>query len=217
MPSKIAIIAGSTGLVGKELLQLLLSNSDYSHVYSIVRKPTDRSDRKLTEIVISYDQLPYALAEIKSADDVFCCLGTTMKVAGSKEAFRKVDYDYPLALANWAKQIKARHFLMISAMGADPASPIFYNKVKGEAERDIALNSIPAITFFRPSLLLGDRTENRPGEKIGIAVAKALSFAFIGPLKNYKGIEVTKVAAAMMKAAGQENTGKEIILSGQMQ
>jgi uncharacterized protein YbjT (DUF2867 family) len=217
MPSKTAVIAGSTGLVGKELLQLLLNDSDYTRVYSIVRKPTAHADRKLTEIVISYDQLPYALAEIKSADDVFCCLGTTMKVAGSKEAFRKVDYEYPLALASWAKQIKARHFLMISAMGADPASSIFYNKVKGEAERDIALNSIPAITFFRPSLLLGDRKENRPGEKIGIVVAKALSFAFVGPLKNYKGIEVTKVAAAMLAAARQEKTGKEIILSGQMQ
>ena len=88
---KIAVVAGSTGLVGREVLRILLESSSYEKVYSLVRKPSNYSNPKLEELVIDYDQLPYALAEIKSADEVFCCLGTTMKVAGSKEAFRKVD------------------------------------------------------------------------------------------------------------------------------
>ncbi len=213
---KIAVVAGSTGLIGREVLRILLENSSYEKVYSLVRKPGNYSNPKLEELVIDYDQLPYALAEIKSADEVYCCLGTTMKVAGSKEAFRKVDYEYPLALASWAHQLKVHHFLIVSAMGASTSSGIFYNKTKGEVERDISLLEIPAISIFRPSLLIGDRTENRPGEKIGIAVAKALSFLFVGPLKDYKGIPVTKVAEAMVRVANTQSTGKRVVLSGEM-
>ena len=213
---KIAVIAGSTGLVGQEVLRLLLENSSYEKVISLVRKPGNSSNPRLLEMVIDYDQLPYSLSEIKSADEIFCCLGTTMKVAGSKEAFRKVDYEYPLALASWARQLKVHHFLLVSAMGADTGSGIFYNKTKGEVERDISLLDIPAISIFRPSLLIGDRKENRIGEKVGAVLSNALSFLFVGPLKNYKGIHVTKVAEAMVRAANTQNSGKSVVLSGEM-
>ena len=214
---KIALIAGSSGLVGKEVLKLLLENDQYEKVYSLVRRKSKFSHPKLNELVIDFDKLSSELSGIQKVDEIFCCLGTTMKVAGSKEAFRKVDYQYPFELSKWGKSIDAKHYLMISAMGADPGSSIFYNKTKGEVERDITILNIPKITFLRPSLLYGDRIESRLGEKIGIFFFKALSFLFVGPLKNYKAISVQKVAAAMVKNSNRESSGVSIILSGEMQ
>jgi uncharacterized protein YbjT (DUF2867 family) len=116
---KTALIAGASGLTGSELLKLLLETPVYSKVYSIVREKTGYSHAKLEEIVVDFDQVEYGLHEVKQIDDVFCCLGSTMKKAGSKEAFRKVDYHYPLSLATWAKSMGAARFLCVSAMGAD--------------------------------------------------------------------------------------------------
>lgn len=214
---KTALIAGASGLTGSALLELLLNSPEYAKVYSVVRRPTDFRHAKLVEIVADFEQLDYFLHDVKQTDDVFCCLGTTMKKAGSKEAFRKVDYHYPLHLAHWAKSMGAGKFLCISAMGADAGSMIFYNRVKGEMERDIGMVGIPCTTFFRPSLLLGDRKENRPGEKIGILIAKVINPLLIGPLLNYRGIEVNKVALAMLRTAQDNKTGVRVVLSGGMQ
>jgi uncharacterized protein YbjT (DUF2867 family) len=215
--SKTAVIAGSTGLVGSELLKLLLNDPKYHQVFSVVRQKTNLAHVKLVELKINFDDLPYCLQEIKQVDDVYCCLGTTIKKAGSKEEFRKVDYHYPIELAKWAREIKAHHFLIISAMGADAGSRIFYNKIKGDVERDIPLFEIPAITIVKPSLLLGERNENRMGEKVATVFSKALSFMWKGTLKNYKPIEAEKVAAAMQSAAHAQRTGVERIKSGEMQ
>lgn len=214
--NKVAVIAGSTGLVGSELIAMLLESENYKKIYSLVRKSTGRKNSKLTEVVVNYDELKNSLSTITEVNDVYCCLGTTMKVAGSKEAFRKVDFLYPLFLAEWAAEKKADQFLMVSAMGANPNSSIFYNRVKGETEDEITAMKIPSVSFFRPSLLIGNRKEKRTGEKIGITVFKALSFLFVGPLKNYKGIEASKVAKSMIEHSKKQKTGKEIILSGQM-
>ncbi len=215
--NKTACIVGSSGLVGKEVLNYLLQDNEYSTVYSLVRKPSGISDNKLKEIQIDFDSFPYIIPEIKNVDVAFCCLGTTMKVAGSKEAFKRVDFTYPLEFAKWAKGVGARRFLAVSAMGADPASKIFYNQVKGEVEQAIGKLGIPSVTFFRPSMLSGDRKENRPGEKVALVIMKALSFLFIGPLKNYKAISVKKVAAAMLLHSKQDTSGVEVVLSGSMQ
>lgn len=204
-------------MTGSILLQILLDNSDYSHVYSLVRKPGSSKNDKMTEIVFDFNQPKYTFEGIPQIDEVFCCLGSTMKKAGGKEAFRKVDYTYPLQLAQFAAEKSVKKFLCISAMGADAKSGIFYNKVKGEMERDICALSIPCITFFRPSLLLGDRKENRPGERIGIIFSKLINPLMIGPLKNYKAISATKVATAMMKEATSARTGVRVVLSGEMQ
>ncbi len=214
---KIALIVGSSGLVGSELLKLLLDDSNFSMIYSVVRKATTNSNSKLKEVIVDFNNLANELANITDVDVAFCCLGTTIKVAGSKEAFKKVDYLFPLTLAKWAEKNQVKHFLMITAMGADSSSSIFYNQVKGDVEKDISKLSIPAISFFRPSLLLGNRKEKRAGEKFAIILFKAISFLFIGPLKNYRGIHVSKVAAAMLQTAKNEKAGKEIILSGSMQ
>ena len=169
---KTALIAGSTGLTGRLLLRKFLVDQAYKKVFSIVRTKTDEKNPKLVELIIDFNQFPFSLQDIKQVDDIFCCLGTTMKKAGSKDEFRKVDYEYPFKLATWGREIHAKHFLCISAMGANPSSGLYYNKVKGEMERDISLIDLPATTFFRPSLLLGERVENRVGERIAVSVMK---------------------------------------------
>ena len=213
---RVAVIAGSTGLVGAELLTMLLESEKYDKVYSLVRKPTGKQNPKLTELLVDFDELKNALSSITVVNDIYCCLGTTMKVARSKEAFRKVEFLYPLFLAEWAVEKKANQFLMISAMGANPKSSIYYNRIKGEIENEISTLPISSIIFFRPSLLFGYRKEKRIGEKIAVTIFKALSFLFVGLLKNYKGIEASQVAKAMIERAFKQKTGKEIILSGQM-
>jgi uncharacterized protein YbjT (DUF2867 family) len=213
---KIALVAGSTGLTGNILLSRLLSDSNYHQVFSLVRQHSGYVHEKLIEIVCDFEQLASCLANVKRIDDVFCCLGTTIGKAGTKENFYRVDHDYPLQLAEWAEKTGAKKFLCISALGASERSSIFYNRVKGEMERDIGKLKIPTIIFFRPSLLIGDRIEKRPGEKAAIIFAKIFSFLFVGPLSRYKGIKVDKVAAAMISESRREETGVRVVESQEM-
>ena len=212
MKLKTAIIAGATGLVGKELLQNLLDNKNYEKVISIVRRKTSLNHPKLEQKIIDFDNLDEIASELE-ADDFFCCLGTTMKKAGSKEKFADVDYLYPVNLATIAQANNAKKYLLISAMGADKKSIIFYNKVKGEVEEDISKKNIEAIYIFRPSLLTGDREEERIGEKIAIRVLKPLSKLMKGPLKKYKPIHAKEVASGMVNMAQKNLKGVHIIQS----
>jgi uncharacterized protein YbjT (DUF2867 family) len=151
-----------------------------------------------------------------TADDVFCCLGTTIGVAGSQENFRKVDFDYPLQVAEICLKNGAQQFLLVSAMGANAASSIFYNKVKGEIENAIDKLNYSSLQIFQPSLLLGNRKEVRVGELIGKVVMKGLGFLFIGPIKKYKAIEAETVAKAMVKAALQAKKEKRVFQSDEI-
>lgn len=214
---KTALIAGSTGLVGRELLLLLLEDHSYEKVIALVRKKNDYHHHKLEQVETDFNEPEKLRSWFKNVDDVFCCLGSTMKKAGSKEAFRKVDFEYPVALAQLAEKEGCSGFYCISAMGADPKSRVFYNKVKGQLEEKISKLKIPSLVFFRPSLLLGYREEVRTGERIAIAVFQALAFIFWGPLKNMKGIPAAKVATAMINSARHKKQGVHIILSGSMQ
>ena len=213
---KTALIAGSTGLTGSELLKLILKNSIYHQVIVLVRQNSPGKSEKIIQHKINFEVFEEELKSIPKVDDVFCCLGSTMKKAGSKEAFRKVDYEFPLELARWAAEKGVKQFLCISALGADESSSIFYNRVKGEMERDVSKLNIPSITFLRPSLLIGNREENRPMERLGIMFAKTFSFLFVGPLKKYKGIAIEKVAGAMYSAAQEKSIGVKFIESEQM-
>ncbi len=215
--NKIALIAGSSGLVGRELLLLLLESSEYEKVIALVRKKTDYHHPKLEQVETDFNKLDAVEASFKNVDDVFCCLGSTIKNAGSKAAFRKVDFEYPVALAEAAAKNECAGFYSISAMGADPKSRVFYNKVKGQMEEQISRLAIPTIVFFRPSLLIGYREEFRFGERLAIAVFSAMAFIFWGPLKNLKAIPVGKVATSMFKTAKLDNKGVHVILSGVMQ
>ena len=208
-----AIIAGATGLIGSQVLELLIADNSYDKIIAITRKPLSVSDNKLQNLVINFADLS-AYADQLKGDDVFCCLETTIKQAGSKDAFRKVDFQYPVSLAKLTSTLGARQFLLITALGADKKSSIFYNKVKGEVEEEIEKIGFDSYHIFQPSMLIGQRTDERAGERVGQTVMKVLDFAI--PLK-YKAIESGKVARAMVKIALQNQKGKHVHASGELQ
>lgn len=201
-----ALLLGATGLVGSSCLDLLLDDDRYERVRVISRRPLRRRHPRLDEQVIDFEKLQEK-AELFAVDDVFCCLGTTMSRAGSEAAFRKVDHDYPVRSAELAAGEGAEQFLMVSALGADPESRIFYNRVKGEAEVAVKRLPLRAIWILRPSLLLGDRAELRIGERIASAVAIPLSPLMVGSLRRYRPISAHDVARAMVRLAHQQGTG----------
>jgi uncharacterized protein YbjT (DUF2867 family) len=209
---KTALIAGATGLVGGQLLRVLLEKPEYAKVTALVRRPLPLSDSRLEQRVIDFDHLEEQ-TDAFQVDDVFCCLGTTIKKAGSQPAFRKVDFEYPLSMAKLAKAQGARRFLLVSAMGADARSAIFYNRVKGEVEAAIAALQLPSFQVFRPSLLLGERPEVRFGERVAVALSPIIS-----PLMpaRVKPIQAADVALAMWAGAQRDPNGTEIHLNDEL-
>jgi len=197
---KTAVLAGSTGLVGSHLLRRLLADPGYGRIYALTRKALPVQHPKLTAVAASLETLPEALSDLR-ADDWFCAIGTTIKLAGSQEAFRRVDYDYPLAMGRQAAASGAKQFLLVSSIGASAESSVFYSRVKGETERDLAGLGLPRLHVFRPSVLLGDRTERRRGESAAIAVMKVFNPLVGGPLAKYRAVHADDVAAAMIRAA----------------
>lgn len=198
--SKVALIAGSTGLVGNALLAYLLEYGYYSKVISLQRGEAVYTHPKLVTIQTDFTDLDQL--DLPQLADVFCCLGTTIKKAGSKKQFKRVDFQYPLDLAQLAVRYNASHFLIITAMGANGKSFFFYNQIKGEIEnRLISLTALPRLSIIRPSLLLGQRKEKRLGEGIGAVLATMLKPVMIGKLKRYQGIQAVDVAKAMYAIA----------------
>jgi uncharacterized protein YbjT (DUF2867 family) len=210
---KTALIAGATGLVGRYCLARLLDEPAYGRVIALVRRPLPQTDTKLEQQVVDFDRLGLAGTEFPAADDVFCCLGTTMKTAGSEAAFRQVDFVYVVSLASQALGRGAKQFLLVSSLGANPKSPIFYSRVKGETEAAIAALPFEGRQIFRPSILLGERAEIRTGERAGIAVMRGISFAMLGPLRKYRPIAAATVARAMVRVALQAPRGVNIYQS----
>lgn len=200
--NKQALLAGATGLVGGHVMTRLLAHPSYSRVEILVRRALPIRHPKLAQRIVDFEHL-HAVPDI-AADDVFCCLGTTIGKAGSQEAFRRVDHDYPLALANLAKAAGAQQFLMVSSLGADARSSVFYSRVKGETERDIAASGLPKVIFMRPSILRGERQEVRAGERVGILVGRLIAPLFLGSLRKYRPIEAAHVAAVMVYAANHD-------------
>ena len=189
-----ALLVGATGLVGSLLLERLLDETTYSSVTVWARRPLALRGPGLKVETFEFEGLASHQVE---AEHVFCCLGTTMKLARSEQAFRRVDYDYPVALARAAKKGGATRLLVVSALGANPDSRIFYNRVKGEMEAAVAAAGVPRTIFFRPSLLTGRRDEFRLGERVGRVAGFVL-----GPLLGkYRPIAADLVAVAMVKAA----------------
>jgi uncharacterized protein YbjT (DUF2867 family) len=216
MSSTSALLVGASGLVGRHLLQLLLHESVYERIAVLVRKPLAVSHTRLTQHVVDFDRLDHHKKIIR-ADDVFCCLGTTIRAAGSQEAFRKVDFTYVVQTAALASKNGARQFLMVSSLGANVGSKIFYSRAKGKVEEAVSKLPFFGIHIFRPSILLGERAESRPGEKAGIAVMKLFSFAMIGPWKKYKPIHAQIVANAMVRVASAGLQGVNIFESVRIQ
>ncbi|WEZ07743.1 oxidoreductase [Priestia flexa] len=209
MSLRSALVLGASGLIGQELLQLLLDNGSYSHVTVLVRKALPVEHEKLRQLEIDFEELEKYEKDF-AVDDVYCCLGTTMKKAKTKSKFIKVDYEFPLKAAKCAEANRCQNFLTVTAIGADLRSPFFYSKVKGQMEEDIASLYIRSTHFFRPSLLLGKRDEFRLFEKVGEYTLKSCSFCLIGKWKKYRPIKAYNVAKAMMKAAMEDKAGVHI-------
>ena len=189
---KTAIVLGATGLIGKKVTEHLLKNDTYSTVIILVRKPLNINHPRLKQHIFNYDAIDNTLLK---GDDLFCCLGTTIKTAGSKEAFRKVDLDYVVNVAKASKGNGINHFAVISAMGANKNSTVFYNQIKGEMEEAIKAIGFDSTYVIRPSLLLGDRKEFRFGELIGKFFMITLSFLIP---KKYRAIYDVQVAISMI-------------------
>ncbi|MDX1531243.1 MAG: NAD(P)H-binding protein [Rhodothermales bacterium] len=214
--ARTALLTGATGLVGGHLLRRLLADPTWERVVVLGRRPLDRDHPKLEQRVIDFERLP-DLADMPSADDAFSCLGTTIRQAGSEEAFQRVDLDYVVAFAEAAAQHGASQFLVVSAMGADAGSRIFYNRVKGEMEVAVAALPFEAVQIARPSLLLGDRDAFRLGERVGQVLARPLAPLMLGPLRPYRPIEADAVAAALVDLAASRPVGVHVYDSGALQ
>jgi uncharacterized protein YbjT (DUF2867 family) len=200
----IALIAGATGLTGGLCLDRLLASRAYESVIALVRRPSGISG----EQIVDFDNL--SALEVPANSDVFCALGTTIRKAGSQEHFRRVDLDYPVALAKRAAACRARQFLVMSSAGADASSTNFYLRTKGEMEQSIIGLPFYAVHVFRPSLLLGKRAEFRPGERVGAALSPAMSVLLVGSLRRYRPISAEQVARAMCAAAWAGAEGPQV-------
>ena len=205
MAEAIAIVAGATGLVGQELVRQLAADRTWREVRALVRRalPADRLSLPVVSVQVDYTRVE-APPVWAAADHVFCALGTTMREAGSAAAFRQVDFDYPVALARAAQSRGARHFLLVSAVGAAPTSRFFYNRVKGEVEAAVSALGFRSVTIARPSLLLGQRTEPRLGEQLG---------RILGVLAppRWRPVPAARVARALVDAAKRDAPGVHIL------
>lgn len=211
MAKKTVLLLGATGLVGGHLLQGLLAADFCGRVITLTRSPvtTASEHSKLDARIIDFEQ-PDGWRDQVAADQVICTLGTTIKKAGSRQAFRRVDFDYPLAMAQAARSLGCRHFMLVSAMGADPNSRVFYNRVKGELEAAILTLEFDSVSIFRPSLLLGDRREFRLGEALGQIMSRWLTFVIP---KAYRPIHAQTVADAILRIAARDPAGNRILTS----
>jgi uncharacterized protein YbjT (DUF2867 family) len=213
-PRRSLLLAGATGLVGGHALRLAMADPRFDRVVALTRRPLPDSltgkavDEAGVETgsgldvrIVDFDSLDEAVAG-QPVDAVACALGTTLKKAGSREAFRKVDRDLPLRMAELAARTGADRFILVSAAGASPRSPFFYSRVKGETEEAVQKMGIPGISILRPSLLLGDRDESRPGEEW----SKRLSFLFP---PRYRAVHARDVARALLEEAARPGVPRD--------
>lgn len=208
-----AIIFGASGLTGSALLDLLCKTDYYSDVICFVRKQIHVIHDKQQNVLTDFNDFEQHAAWFNNAD-IYCCLGTTTKkVKGDKDAYREADLFRPLRVAKMVKQHGGNQFLIISALGADVNSSIFYNRLKGELQNMLQVLQLPALHIFQPSLLMGNRTEKRGGERIAQILMPLLKPLLVGRFKKYRGIQVTAVASAMLQIAKQQITGNHIYTS----
>lgn len=207
--SRTALLAGATGLVGSHVLQFLLADTNWSRVVTVGRRTTPQRYDKLEQRVLDLGAIE-ALGDLPHADDVFCCLGTTIKQAGSQQAFRRVDHDFVVGLARAGLRHGATQFLLVSAIGADPESRVFYSRVKGETETAVRRLPYRAIQIFRPSLLLGERAEFRLGERIAMMAAPIMPLFLPGRLRRLRPIRAAGVARAMVRIAREAPRGPNV-------
>ena len=203
-----AVIAGATGLTGSTLAWELLARDEFTEITCLVRNIPGENQKGIVYKQTDFDMIHF---EKFKADTAFTCLGTTIKNAGSRENFYRVDYHYNLMFAEACKSRGVERFVLMSALGADSQSSIFYNRVKGELEEAIINLDFKSLTIVRPSLLEGPRTESRPGELFARKAMKFLNPLLIGGFRRYRSVDVDKIASAMAEAAILNHPGVRII------
>ena len=204
--AKVALLAGASGLVGGYVLDALLDAGDYGRVFAVTRRPLGREHPRLANRVVLFEKLDSQLTGL-SCHTAFCCLGTTIRAAGSQEAFRRVDLDYVLAFARVAKAAQAQRFLVVSAVGADRSSQNFYLRTKGEMEQGLLDMRFASLDILQPGLLLGWRREMRPLELAARVLMPILNPLLLGSLSVYRGIPADTVARGMVRAARSGRRG----------
>jgi uncharacterized protein YbjT (DUF2867 family) len=213
---KKAVLAGASGLIGSNLLQVLLQQDYYDEVLILVRHSLPLKHIKLTQIETDFSRLE-EYAQYISGHALFCCLGSTKKKTPDPAVYRKIDHDYPLLLAEIARKNDVQQCHLVSSLGADPASSVSYTKMKGETEADITKVGLPCLHIYRPSFLTGDRKERRPLERVFTGLMKILDPILIGTLKKYRSIPAATVASAMFKQSINNQRGIFIHLSDEIQ
>jgi len=212
-----ALIAGASGLVGGHLLRQLLDHADYTRVVALVRRPLALSHPKLEQVMVDFVALEKVTVDLK-CDDAFCCLGTTIKEAGSRENFRAVDHVAVLAFAWAAQRNGARRFFMVSSLGANAGSRVFYTRVKGETEEALMVLGFGTLAIFQPSLLLGVRSKTRLGERLWAKVMWLFDPLLFGGLRKFRAIEAEVVAGAMLRCSfGRADQGVLVFPSDEIQ
>ena len=205
-PCQASLLLGGTGLVGRFCLESLLAGPYLEKVILLSRRELPQlSHPRLQQKVVSFENL--ASTELPPVDDIFCALGTTIRKAASQAAFRHVDFEFPVAAARQALKSGAQQFVLVSSVGADPASKNFYLRTKGEVEQALRSLGFRSLHIFRPSLLLGQRQESRVAETIGTWAARLFQFALVGPLRRYRPIKAQTVGKAMVAAAKSGRPG----------
>ncbi|MGO4918768.1 nucleoside-diphosphate sugar epimerase [Maribacter spongiicola] len=213
---KTAIILGASGLTGGFLLEKLLVDDRYETIKLFSRSRIEGLPRKVQQYIGNLLELEQFKDEF-TADEVYCCIGTTAKKTPDKAMYKKIDYGIPVAAAKLAKENGIATYLVVSAMGANKNSSVFYNKTKGEMEQAVVDQAIPNTSILRPSLIGGEREEQRALEKIGLSVFKAIQPLFIGPLKKYKIINAESIAQAMLNLANTTSNTDVIIMSNDIE
>lgn len=194
------ILAGASGLIGSNLLKDLLQMPEIDKILLVQRRRLQIENPKVEQLIVDFSAIQ--LQKLNEDYDVaFCCLGTTIKKAGSEEEFMNVDLHAVNHLAEFAAKNNCLKFIVVSAMGADQKSMIFYNRVKGEMENEIQQHGLDSVVILRPSLLLGDRQESRPGEKLAILLSPIYSVLLVGPLSKYRPVQSSLVAEKMIQLA----------------
>jgi uncharacterized protein YbjT (DUF2867 family) len=200
MNQKTAIILGATGLTGRLLLSKLVADDSYTSIKLFSRKASGNTAPKIKEFVGDMLQLEHFKNDF-TADEVYCCIGTTSAKTKDRAVYKAIDYGIPFAASKLAKENNIPTYLVVSAMGANSKSKIFYNRTKGEMEQAVLSQKIPNTYILRPSLILGERDEKRFGESLGAVLLKLTNVVLIGGLKKYRAIEADRIAAAMIQLA----------------
>ena len=208
---KTALIFGSSGLIGNQLLELLVNNDKYSKIKLFVRSEISNSNSKIEIIKTDFNNLENHKDSI-IGDDCFFCIGTTRKNTPNKNEYIKIEYDLPVKVAKIARENLIKSFTYVSSLGANENASSLYLKNKGQTEEELKKLNFSKLSIMRPSILLGNRKENRIGEKIGIFLMKSLSPLFLGKMKKYKPIKVENVAKAMINVV-EKNYQKTIFES----